>query len=58
MQSKASEICALLGGKMPHVLSLDHVVTSFVATEDKIDDFWCLVREVRDLLKAPMIPET
>lgn len=58
MQSKASEICALLGGKMPHVMTLVPGGTSFVPTEEKLDDLWSLVREVRDWVKATMIPDT
>ncbi len=57
MQSKASEICALLGGKMPHVMTLVPGGTSFVPTEEKLDDLWSLVREVRDWVKATMIPD-
>ena len=58
MQTKASEICALLGGKMPHVMTLVPGGTSFVPTEEKLDDLWSLVREVRDWVKATMIPDT
>lgn len=58
MQSKASEICALLGGKMPHIMTLVPGGTSFVPTEEKLDDLWSLVREVRDWIKATMIPDT
>lgn len=58
MQSKASEICALLGGKMPHIMTLVPGGTSFVPTEEKLDDLWSLVREVRDWVKATMIPDT
>lgn len=58
MQSKASEICALLGGKMPHVMTLVPGGTSFVPTEEKLDDLWSLVREVRDWVRATMIPDT
>ncbi|MEF2656142.1 MAG: nickel-dependent hydrogenase large subunit [Eggerthellaceae bacterium] len=58
MQSKASEICGLLGGKMPHVMTLVPGGTSFVPTEEKLDDLWSLVREVRDWVKATMIPDT
>lgn len=58
MQSKASEICGLLGGKMPHVMTLVPGGTAFVPTEEKLDDLWSLVREVRDWVKATMIPDT
>ena len=58
MQAKSSEICALLGGKMPHIMTLVPGGTSFVPTEEKLDDLWSLVREVRDWVKATMIPDT
>lgn len=58
MQSKASEICGLLGGKMPHVMTLVPGGTSFVPTEEKLDDLWSLVHEVRDWVAATMIPDT
>lgn len=58
MQSKASEICALLGGKMPHVMTIIPGGTAFVPTEEKLDDLWSLVREVRDWVKATMLPDT
>ena len=48
MQSKASEVCALLGGKMPHVMTIVPGGTSFVPTEEKLDDLWSLVHELRD----------
>ncbi len=58
MQSKASEICGLLGGKMPHVMTLVPGGTSFVPTEEKLDDLWSLCHELRDWVAATMIPDT
>ena len=58
MQSKASEIAGLLGGKMPHVMTLIPGGTSFVPTEEKLDDLWALVNEVYDWVAATMIPDT
>ena len=58
MQSKASEVCALLGGKMPHVMTIVPGGTSFVPTEEKLDDLWSLVHELRDWIKATIIPDT
>lgn len=58
MQAKASEICALLGGKMPHIMTLVPGGTSFVPTEEKLDDLWALCHELRDWVKATMIPDT
>ncbi len=58
MQAKASEVCALLGGKMPHVMTLVPGGTAFVPTEEKLDDLWSLVNEIYDWVKATMIPDT
>ena len=43
MQSKASEVCALLGGKMPHVMTIVPGGTSFVPTEEKLDDLFIVL---------------
>lgn len=58
MQAKASEICALLGGKMPHVMTIVPGGTAFVPTEEKLDDLWALTRDLRDWVKATMVPDT
>lgn len=58
MQAKASEICGLLGGKMPHVMTIVPGGTSFVPTEEKLDDLYALVHELRDWVAATMIPDT
>ena len=58
MQARASEISGLIGGKMPHVMTLIPGGTAFVPTEEKLDDLWSLVREVRDWVKLTMIPDT
>lgn len=58
MQARASEINALLGGKMPHVMTLTPGGTSFVPTDQKLDDLKALVDEVHDWIAATMIPDT
>lgn len=58
MQAKASEIAALLGGKMPHIMTSTPGGTMFYPTEEKLDDLWSLVNEVYDWVKATMIPDT
>ena len=45
-QSKASEIAALLGGKMPHIMTIVPGGTAFVPTAEKLDDLKGLVDEV------------
>lgn len=58
MQSKASEIAALLGGKMPHVMTIIPGGTAFVPTEQKLDDLKFLIKEVKEWVEATMIPDT
>lgn len=58
MQAKASEIAGLLGGKMPHIMSITPGGTTFYPTEEKLDDLWALVNELYDWVKATMIPDT
>ncbi len=57
-QSKASEIAALLGGKMPHVMTITPGGTPFVPTEEKLDDLLYLVRELRAWVDSTLIPDT
>ena len=42
MQAKASEIAGLLGGKMPHIMTIVPGGTAFVPTEQKLDDLKAL----------------
>ena len=58
MQARASEIAALLGGKMPHVMTIVPGGTAFVPTEQKLDDLKTMVDEVYDWVEATMIPDT
>lgn len=58
MQAKASEVAALLGGKMPHVMTVIPGGTSFVPTEQKLDDLKYLVDEIYDWVESTMIPRT
>ena len=57
-QAKSSEIAALLGGKMPHVMTIIPGGTAFVPTPQKLDDLKYLVDEVYDWVEATMIPDT
>ena len=57
-QARSSEICGLLGGKMPHVMTIVPGGTSFVPTAEKLDDLWSLVNEVRDWVLDTMLPDT
>ena len=58
MQAKASQICALLGGKMPHVMTITPGGTSFVPTSQKLDELKYLVDELYTWVEATMIPDT
>lgn len=58
MQAKASEICGLIGGKMPHIMTLVPGGTAFVPTEEKLDELYSIVRELRDWIDSTMLPDT
>lgn len=58
MQAKASEICGLIGGKMPHIMTLVPGGTAFVPTEEKIDELYSITREIRDWVDSTMLPDT
>ena len=58
MQAKASEICGLIGGKMPHIMTLVPGGTAFVPTEEKLDELYSIVREIRDWVDSTMLPDT
>ncbi|MEG0217716.1 MAG: nickel-dependent hydrogenase large subunit [Raoultibacter sp.] len=58
MQAKASEIAGLLGGKMPHIMTMRPGGTAFVPTEEKLDDLKALADELYTWVQATMIPDT
>ena len=58
MQAKASEIAGLLGGKMPHVMTITPGGTAFVPTEEKLDDLWAMVNEVYDWVASTVLQDT
>ena len=57
-QSKASEIAGLLGGKMPHVMTITPGGTPFVPTEEKLDDLLYLVKELRTWCEQTLLQDT
>ena len=57
-QAKASQISALLGGKMPHIMSSIPGGTTFVPTEAKLDDIYFRAVEIRDWVQNTMLPDT
>lgn len=58
MQGKASEIAGLLGGKMPHIMTIVPGGTAFVPTDEKLDDLKGLVDELYNWVASTMIPDT
>lgn len=58
MQALASEIAALLGGKMPHVMTIIPGGTAFVPTSQKLDDLKYMVEDLYNWVAATMIPDT
>lgn len=56
-QAKASQICAIIGGKMPHIMTSIPGGTSFVPTMDKMDGIICRVHELRDWIWGTMVPD-
>ncbi len=58
MQARASEVAALIGGKMPHVMTIVPGGTAFYPTESKLDDLWAMVNEIYDWVSTTMIQDT
>lgn len=58
MQSKASEIAALLGGKMPHVMTLIPGGTAFVPTDQKLDDLKMLIKDLKAWIDDTVLQDT
>ncbi len=58
MQARASEIAALLGGKMPHVMTIIPGGTAFIPTAQKLDDLEAMVNEIYNWVSTTMIPDT
>jgi hydrogenase large subunit len=58
MQAMSSEISGLLGGKMPHVMSSVPGGTTWVPTEEKLDDLLFRAQKIYEWVKGTMIPDT
>jgi len=58
MQAVASEISGIIGGKMPHVMTLIPGGTAFVPTEEKLDEILFRAKKIRDWVESTMIPDT
>ncbi len=58
IQAKSSEIAALLGGKMPHVMTLIPGGTMFVPTDQKLDDLKGLIDRLYNWVAAVAVPDS
>ena len=58
MQARSSEMAALLGGKMPHVMTSIPGGNMWVPTESKLDDLLALATEVRDWVNDTVLADT
>ena len=57
MQSKASEIAALLGGKMPHIMTALAGGTMFVPTSEKLDDILYRIKDIKAWVNNVLLPD-
>jgi hydrogenase large subunit len=58
MQAVASEISGIIGGKMPHIMSSLPGGTTFVPTEEKLDDIVFRAKRLQAWVEGTMIPDT
>ncbi|MDR0347083.1 MAG: nickel-dependent hydrogenase large subunit [Coriobacteriales bacterium] len=58
MQAVASEISGIIGGKMPHIMSSLPGGTTFVPTEEKLDDILFRAKRIQAFVANTMIPDT
>jgi len=58
MQAEAARVIAIMGGKFPHFMTSIPGGTSWVPTEEKLDDVLFRLIRVRDWVYATMIPDT
>jgi len=56
-QSEASTVCAIIGGKMPHIMSSIPGGTTFVPTDDNLSRILFRLKAIRDWVAATMIPD-
>jgi [NiFe] hydrogenase large subunit len=58
MQAVAAEIIAIMGGKFPHFMTSIPGGTTFVPTEQKLDDILFRFMRLNDWVTNTMIPDT
>ena len=57
-RARSSEMAALLGGKMPHVMTSIPGGNMWVPTESKLDDLLAMATEVRDWVNDTVLADT
>ncbi len=57
-QAEASAVAGILGGKMPHIMTSIPGGTTWVPTEEKLDDVLARLQRIRDWVAGTMIPDT
>lgn len=58
IQATASEISGIIGGKMPHIMSSIPGGTTWVPTEEKLDDILFRAMRIRDWVAGTLVPDT
>ncbi|MDR3315127.1 MAG: nickel-dependent hydrogenase large subunit [Coriobacteriales bacterium] len=58
MQALSSEISGIIGGKMPHIMTSIPGGTTFVPTEEKLDDLLFRAQKLAAWVTNTMIPDT
>jgi hydrogenase large subunit len=58
IQATASQINGIMGGKMPHIMSSIPGGSTFVPTDENLDDILYRAKKIADWVTATMIPDT
>lgn len=58
MQAVASTISGIVGGKMPHIMTMVPGGTTWVPTSQNLDDVLFRFMQIRDWIASAMIPDT
>lgn len=58
IQAEAARVMALIGGKFPHPMSSIPGGTTWVPTEEKLDDVLYKLRRVQEFIQNTLIPDT
>ncbi len=58
IQAEAAQVIGIMGGKFPHFMTSINGGTSFVPTEEKLDDVLFRLLKINNWVKNTMIPDT